>query len=92
MTHVDVIEFVSDTGEVVVKIVTDDNFAGVGAEYAFIRYKYPGYATKRQALTEASINGERVPCDELTVSDGNDEKRVFFDISDFYGRLERRRA
>jgi hypothetical protein len=79
-----IIEYGSDAGEILVKIATDDHFAGVGAEYAFIRYKFPGYKTDRQSLIKAKINGKEVWCDELIVNNGTDEKRAFFDISDFY--------
>ena len=88
ITHVDLYEYVSDAGDVVVKIVTDDNYAGVGAEYAFIEYKYPGYKMKNQALIKVTINGDEAMCDELTVSNGDDEKRIFFDITDFFGKSD----
>jgi hypothetical protein len=79
-----VVEYESDAGDIVVKIITDDHFAGVGAEYAFIRHKFPEYKVSKQLLIEAEINGKRVRCDELVVSNGKDEKRAFFDISDFF--------
>jgi hypothetical protein len=83
---VGIIEYETDNGEMLVKIVTDDNFAGVGAEYAFVEYKFPGYKVNRQALLQASINGMRIHCDELTISNGTDEKQIYFDISDFFGK------
>jgi len=89
MTNVDIFEYVTDAGEVLVKIVTDDNFAGVGAEYAFINHKYPGSSVTMQALLEATVNGVSIMCDELSISVGNEEKRVYFDITDFFGKLDR---
>jgi len=83
-TKVGVVEYESDTGDVIVKIVTDDRSAGIPAEYAFIRYKYPGYAVNMQSLIRATINGKHIMCDRLRINNGTDEKHVFFDISDFY--------
>ena len=88
MTYVNIFEYVSDDEETVVKIVTDNHYAGVGAEYAFINHKYPGYKMVMQSLTEAEINGERVACDVLTISNGKFERSVYFDISDFFRALD----
>ncbi|MCL2147974.1 MAG: hypothetical protein FWH47_01355 [Methanomassiliicoccaceae archaeon] len=82
-TTVGIIEFESDAGEMVVKIVTRDNFAGIDAEYAFINYKFPGYMVTMQSLMKATINDKHVMCDRLTIRNEDDERQVYFDISDF---------
>jgi len=57
---------------------------GVDAEYKWIREHYPGSKTLSQALTNK--NGK--PYDILTIqtADGT-EKKVYFDISNFFGKF-----
>ena len=77
------IVFASDTGEMIVKIATDDFSLGIETEYAFISHKFPGYKFESQSLTIISINGVPIPCDLLIICNETDSKKVFFDISDF---------
>lgn len=56
----------------------------VGEEYEWVRRNLPGYAPVMQALQH--VNDE--PFDVLTLrNDRGDERRVYFDISRFFGRL-----
>ena len=58
--------------------------AGVDAEYAWIRDKYPGSKVNGQAL----VNHHDKPYDiiHITTSDGTNTD-VYFDISNFYGKF-----
>jgi len=58
--------------------------AGVDAEYAWIRDKYPGSKVNGQAL----INHNNKPYDviHITTADGTNTD-VYFDISNFYGKF-----
>jgi hypothetical protein len=86
VTMVDMYRFVSDEGDNIVKVVTDNHFAGVEAEYALAYQLYPEYQAKRQAVLKAEINGQMVMCDQLTLINGNDKKCIFFDISEFFDK------
>ena len=86
ITSVGVYEYVSDEGEVVVKLKTANSDAGIAAEYAFVNYRFPGYMVTMQSLLKASINGNHVMCDRLRIQNGEEEKHILFDISDFFGR------
>jgi hypothetical protein len=70
-----IIEYVSGAGDVA-EIVTDDDFACVGAEHAFTEHKYPVYKMSRRSLIKAMINGMPVRCDELTINNGSSDPRV----------------
>jgi hypothetical protein len=55
--------------------------SGVAAEYHWIRARYPGYRLKNQSL----IDCEDEPTDRMTLVNVADEERtVFFEISDFF--------
>jgi len=57
---------------------------GVHAEYAWVREHYPGSKNKGQAL----VFNNKKPYDILTIetADGT-EKKVYFDISNFFGKF-----
>ncbi len=57
---------------------------GVNAEYAWLKKNYPGYKTKSQSL----VTQDKKPFDIITiVTQGGDELKVYFDISNFFGKL-----
>lgn len=57
---------------------------GVYAEYVWIRKNYPGSNVKSQALT----NYKNKPYDILTIVTADDtEKKIYFDISNFFGKF-----
>jgi hypothetical protein len=60
-----------------------DGEAGVAAEYAWLKQKYPGAQVERQALGQCG----QVPADVLMIrtADGK-ETSVYFDISEFFGK------
>jgi hypothetical protein len=60
-----------------------DGEAGVAAEYAWLKQKYPGHQVERQALGQC----EQRPADVITIrtADGK-ELTVTFDISEFFGK------
>jgi len=66
--------FIKETGE----------GAGVDAEYAWIRDKYPGSKVNGQAL----MDHNKKPYDviHITTADGT-KTDVYFDISNFYGKF-----
>ena len=67
-----------------VKIHAADERSGVKAEYAWLKEHYPGAKTTGQALTTC----EKRPTDVLTIkTDTGQEKELYFDISDFFGKL-----
>jgi hypothetical protein len=57
---------------------------GVDAEYTWLRQHYPGYHTNGQSL---NFFGKK-PYDIITITtaDGK-ELKIYFDISNFYGKL-----
>ncbi|SRR6266542_2662937 len=56
---------------------------GIDAEYAWLRQNYPGSRLVRQAL---NFNKEK-PYDILTILSAEGvEKKIYFDISKFYGK------
>ena len=57
---------------------------GVSAEYVWIRKNYPWSTVKGQAL----VNYKNKPYDIITIvtADGI-EKKIYFDISNFFGKL-----
>jgi hypothetical protein len=57
---------------------------GVDAEYKWIRDHYPGSKTKSQALQ--MNNGKSYDVLTIVTADGA-EKRVYFDISNFFGKF-----
>ena len=77
------IVFASDTGEMIVKIATDDFSLGIEMEHAFIRHKFPEYEIESQSLIKKAINDVQIPCDLLVIRNETDTKEVFFDMSEF---------
>ncbi len=60
-----------------------DNFAGVHAEYVWLRKHYPGYKRQKQAHTKPA---ER-HYDELTIKKADGSTiTVCFDITEFFGK------
>jgi len=57
---------------------------GVDAEYIWLKVNYPGYKSKMQSL---NFNNNK-PYDiiEIVTADGQN-KSIYFDISNFYGKL-----
>lgn len=57
---------------------------GVAAEYTWIRNHYPGSSFGKQSLT----NNKGKPYDiiDITTADGQ-QKSIYFDISNFYGKF-----
>lgn len=70
--------------EKAIVIMEKSETVGVDAEYKWLAKNYPGYKMLQQALSFYS----KKPYDILTIktSDG-DEKKIYFDISNFYGKL-----
>ncbi len=57
---------------------------GVNAEYAWLKKNYPGYKTKSQSL----VSYDKKPFDIITIgTQAGDELKVYFDISNFFGKL-----
>lgn len=67
---------------VIIKGATEQT--GVHAEYEWIAQRYPGYRKGRQSLRESG--GKHYDVLEFTTASG-EEKRVYFDITDFYGKF-----
>jgi hypothetical protein len=62
---------------------TEDEKAGVAAEYAWLRAKYPGYRLGQQTLMEC--DGKQT--DKLTIqTEAGQALDVHFDISGFFGK------
>ena len=60
-------------------------FTGVQAERAYLAARYPGYMKGKQALlTKGKQSFDRV---EFTTAEG-DKNTVFFDVTDFFGKLD----
>jgi hypothetical protein len=58
--------------------------AGIAAEYAWIRARYPGYTRGPQALSKCGPH----PADKIQIrtADGR-ELEIVFDISEFFGAM-----
>lgn len=57
---------------------------GVSAEYKWLRENYPGYKSKGQALQ--TKNGKSYDVLTIVTADGT-EKKVYFDILNFFGKF-----
>jgi len=57
---------------------------GVKAEYTWLRANYPGYIVKKQGLNFHKEKAYDVLY--ITTAEGK-EKSIYFDISNFYGKL-----
>jgi hypothetical protein len=70
--------------EQAVVIHEKSEMAGIAAEYAWLKARYPGYRRGPQSLSKC---GDR-PADkiEIRTADGR-ELAVVFDISEFFGRM-----
>jgi len=67
---------------VVIKGATESS--GVHAEYVWIAQRYPGYRRGTQSLRAS--DGKEYDVLEFTTASG-ERKRVYFDITDFFGKL-----
>jgi hypothetical protein len=67
---------------VIIKGATEST--GVHAEYVWIAQRYPGYRRGLQSLRESG--GKQYDVLEFTTASG-EKKCVYFDITDFYGKL-----
>src|ERR1700760_3570734 len=56
---------------------------GVGFEYAFLAKAYPGWEKQNQALM--STGGRYY--DVLTIRKAGATKKIYFDISEFFGKM-----
>ncbi len=66
--------FITEKGEI----------AGVRAEYAWLKEKYPGYKRVSQRL----VNNDKKPYDVVSIETTDGVKKdVYFDISGFYGKF-----
>jgi len=67
-----------------VVIKEESESTGVSAEYAWLRQRYPGYRIVNQTLTFQN----KKPYDiiKIIIKEGK-EVSVYFDISNFYGKL-----
>ncbi|MBN1654504.1 MAG: hypothetical protein JXA30_12100 [Deltaproteobacteria bacterium] len=66
-------------------ILGADAFSGVRAEYYVIGKFFPGYERLSQVLTEC--NGKPADVINIKTKEGK-TVRLYFDVSDFYGKLE----
>jgi len=66
-------------------ILGADAFSGVRAEYYVIGKFFPGYERLSQALIEC--NGKPADVINIRTREGK-TVRLYFDVSDFYGKLE----
>ena len=66
---------------VVIKGAKDEE-AGVAAEYAWLRQKYPGYKLSKQSLRGS---GDR-HYDLIEIDTREGHKTIYFDITDFFGK------
>jgi hypothetical protein len=58
--------------------------AGIGAEYAWLAKKYPGYKTREQAL----LGDKKKKYDMISITTGECKQvEVYFDISEFFGKF-----
>ena len=72
-----------DCGRRVIIQGTEDERAGVAAEYAWLRAKYPGYHLDQQALMEC---GDK-HTDKLSIHTASGQSLdIHFDISAFFGK------
>jgi hypothetical protein len=84
---VDIIVFETFSDADFVKISASSSSLGIAAEYAWIRYTYPGYSSTQQMLIDIKINGKKLPCDLLVIKNKAGEvKHIYFEISDFFGK------
>jgi hypothetical protein len=72
-----------DCGQRVIVQGTEDERAGVRAEYAWLRNTYPGFQMDSQALMRC----DGKPADKLSIHTASgDAVDVYFDISAFFGK------
>jgi len=86
-------ELVRDQQHDIVKVNTTEHVLGVAAEYAWVRRRYPKSKTMKQELSTLDMitkdkryTGNEIHFDVLTIKlpDGQ-KKKVYFDISSFFG-------
>ena len=69
----------------IVKIHATTHTLGVRAEREWLDKFYPGYENHMQLLDQITTDdGEIVTFDILPICNGNNEKDIYFDITDFY--------
>ena len=85
---VEIVVFETSTQDDFVKIHATSSISGISAEYAWIRYKYPGFSRVRQSLIDIKINGRIFKCDLLLIKNDTtgELKSIYFEISDFFGK------
>jgi hypothetical protein len=75
-----------EQGEIV-KIITNNSSIGIKIEYLWIKEKYPDFKVSMQRLSPVVLNGKNIICDILEIVNGAFHKTIFFDISDFFGKI-----
>ena len=60
-------------------------FTGVDAEYAVMRYFFPGWSKRTQRLVSGPENR---PFDVITVENDGDSRDIYFDITNWFGHME----
>lgn len=69
--------------EKAVIILGADATSGVKAEYQYLQKKFPGYQPGSQSLVEH----DKRMYDVLEISTPSGPKKVYFDITDFFGKF-----
>jgi len=78
-----ILEYESEEGVTVVRILTAERELGIEAEQSFIDDKFPGYKVIKKSLLTVSIGDRSVKCDCLRISNEKEEKDIYFEISEF---------
>lgn len=69
----------------VVKINATTHSLGVHAEREWLKKFYPGYDENMQSLRHITTkDGRELTFDVLSIQKGNKQKRIYFDITDFF--------
>ncbi len=70
--------------ETAIVIKEKNESTGVAAEYKWLKANYPGYTLSRQSLQHK--NGKSYDVMDIVTKDG-EEKKIYFDITGFFGKF-----
>ena len=84
----EIVVSLQDKGVKYVSLIIDapDEKAGVLAERRWINEFFPGAIELMQSLSYYNLDGKNVPYDTIMISYKGKNKKIYFDISSFYGK------
>ena len=71
---------------IVARVDAPNENYGVKTEHEWIRNVFPDYNVVLQAIRNIEVKGVKIPFDRITISNGENRKDLYFDISSYFGR------